>query len=222
MKIPAPIATIARAIRYWCAPSFCAYCKQFLNPSALLCAECLDVIKPVVSYTIDITPTKSMKILAISDYQEPLRSLIIAKTWSDYLASHQLGELMWKHTYIRHTPVDFFIPIPLHTTRYLYRGFNQAHEMATVLAHHSGKPVTNILTRTKRTVFQSTLTHTQRHENVKNVFQLTVANPADYHNKHLVLVDDLATTGATLKTAAKELLKLKPASITAVVACRVI
>ena len=115
-----------------------------------------------------------------------------------------------------------FVPIPLHWTRFAWRGYNQADEIAQVLAQKRGKPVVHLLQRIQRTRYQAELESPQRKENVKKAFTLRVADKNLYQDKHIILVDDLMTTGATLQAAAKELFKLKPASITAVVVCRVI
>lgn len=209
-------------LRSLIAPSLCAYCKIFIDKQLLFCIDCSDMIKPIASVNLPVTANYSINVLAISAYQEPLKSLILSKKFSNICASAVLGELIWQHTHIRHIPVDYFIPIPLHWTRYAHRGFNQADEIAKIVAKHNGKPVVVMLKRSKRTQFQYGLTSQDRNNNLKNAFELSVKRPQDYYQKHLVIVDDLMTTGSTLREAAQELRKLKPASITALVACRVV
>jgi ComF family protein len=162
-----------------------------------------------------------MKVLAISDYQYPLKKLILAKQYGKRVASKQLGELIWYMTYVRHASFEVIVPIPLHWTRYAWRGYNQAIEMGNVIAQESGKPLSELLYRSRRTVFQSTLHKQERQENTRNIFALTKFDRSLYRNKHILLVDDLLTTGATMREAARTLLTLNPASITGVVACRV-
>lgn len=203
------------------APPFCSYCKRFLASRSIFCASCEQKIIPVVSVTCPITQKQAMKVFAISGYCEPIRSLILAKSRSDIVASRKLGELLWEKTHISQVPFDYVIPIPLHWSRYARRGFNQAEEMAFVVSRNSGKPITSILQRTKKTVFQSSLPTNERHDNVADAFTLAHADHNLYRGKHLLLVDDLMTTGSTLKTAARQLYKLKPASISAVVAARI-
>lgn len=203
------------------APPFCAYCKDFLHTRQILCIECYEKIDPIVSVQIPITKTHKMTVLAISDYQEPLKSLILAKSWGDIVVSNQLGHLIWKMTYFRHMPCDYLVPIPLHWMRYAKRGYNQAEEIANVLAEYRAVPVAPILKRIKHTSFQSSLSYDKRLPNVKEAFVLHTNDYEKYHNKHIVLVDDLMTTGSTLASSAKILLPLKPASITAVVVARV-
>ncbi|MDP3889347.1 MAG: phosphoribosyltransferase family protein [bacterium] len=215
------LPALYQQLRVLFAPPFCAYCKQFMQHETIFCVKCCQSIMPVVSITVAITQKHSMKVFAVADYKEPLRSLILSKSWSDHVAGYQLGQLIWQYTNVRHVPVDFFIPIPLHWTRYAYRGFNQTEEMARALTHMSGKPMANMLRRNKRTLFQAGLNQQQRHENVNQVFTLAV-EPTVYRDKHIILVDDFMTTGSTLRMAAKELLKLKPASSSAGVGCRVV
>jgi len=115
------------------------------------------------------------------------------------------------------------VPIPLHFTRFASRGFNQAQEIARVLSQKSDKNIAPILKRTKITKRQSKLTQEGRSENVKHAFSLRASDTiSQYTGKHLLLVDDLMTTGSTLTAAAKKLRELQPRAITAVVACRVV
>lgn len=204
------------------APSFCVYCKQWLLEPLILCNQCKDLIEPVVSTKISITSTISMKVFAISSYQAPLKSLILAKAQSQRLASKQLGTLIWTFTSIKNVDFDYIVPIPLHWTRYAYRGYNQSEVIASVIAQKSGRPRVELLKRNRRTLFQSQLNVEQRFDNVHNAFDLLKVDSELYKDKHLLLVDDLMTTGSTLKTAAKKLLVLKPATITAVVCCRTV
>lgn len=204
------------------APPFCAYCKKFLIDELVFCGQCKSNIIPIVSITRPITKKYSMKVFAVSDYKDPLKKLILAKRWGAIAASGQLGQLLWKMSYIKQVNFDYIVPIPLHWTRFARRGFNQAQEIAQVIAQESGKPVINLLKRPKRTAYQSQLTYAQRSENLKNAFLLNNVATNNYKNKRLLLVDDLMTTGATLHAGARALLQLRPQTITAAVICRVI
>ena len=209
-------------LRFYLFPSLCAYCKKFLLHSTIFCNECSLKIFPIVSKKIDITPTISVTVFALSDYKDPLKKLIIAKSWSDSIASYQLGNLLNTMLLPEALNGDILIPIPLHWTRYAWRGFNQAHEIAKVISKKRNIPVHHLLKRIKKTPFQSVLPSTMRADNVKDAFVLNANIPDAYRDKHLVLIDDLMTTGATLRTAAKLLLPLKPKKITAIVVCRIL
>jgi ComF family protein len=132
-----------------------------------------------------------------------------------------MGQLLWEMTSLPHLDYDVIVPIPLHWTRYAWRGFNQAHEIARVISKNKKVPITYLIKRQKQTVYQSAIPSTARIENVKDAFVLNDAYAKHYKDKHILLVDDLMTTGSTLRSAAKILLKLKPRKITVAVVCRV-
>lgn len=163
-----------------------------------------------------------MTVLAISDYKDPLKKLILAKGWSDALASYNMGQLMWHHLPLQQLDYDVIVPIPLHWTRYAWRGFNQAHEIARVIEKKKNVPLCHLLKRVKKTAFQSTLVSSLRVENLKEAFVLNGVQAHEYVGKHILLIDDLMTTGSTLRAAAKVLLALKPRKITVAVVCRVV
>lgn len=203
------------------APPYCYACKIFLLEKSVFCQPCHSLIKPIVSIDVFVTKKYSLTVHAVSGYEGPLKKLVLAKTLSDQVAALDLGEMVWNK--LKNMP-DFFdviVPVPLHWSRFAKRGYNQAEIIARVLAQKSNKPVVNLLKRKVNSSLQAKLSAEQRVENVKNIFQLAHTDYS-YQKKRLLLVDDLMTTGATLSSAAHELLKLKPASIDAVVPCRVI
>lgn len=175
---------------------------------------------PVVSVLLPITAKETMCVFALSAYQNPIKSLILAKGWSNILASRQLARLIWQETVLKEQEFDFIVPVPLHWTRYAYRGYNQAEVIAQQLATFSGKPVVNLFARHKRTRFQSLFDKNNRAKNVANVFSYRIKERALYEDKHILLVDDLMTTGSTLKEMGNMLLELKPKTLKAIVAAR--
>lgn len=206
-------------LQHLIAPPLCSYCKQFIPKPAPLCTACLKRVQPVVSLKLELTKTYSVPVFAISLYQEPLKSLVVAKSWSDIVASVQLGQLMWELTHVKHVSFDCIVPIPLHWTRYAYRGYNQAEEMAKVLSAQSGKPLEHLLSREKRTPILAQFSEQKRTTMVRDAFILNSC-AQQYTGKHILIVDDVLTTGATLKSALRVLRTCKPASLTVIVACR--
>jgi len=204
------------------SPPFCARCGSFLTRRIALCKECRQVIQPVVSVAVPVTQKYAITLLAISRYQEPIKSLVLAKSRRDHVASAQLGQLLWELTNIKHLSFDCIVPIPLHWRRHAERGYNQANEMARIIAQKSGKPLINALRRTTHRPFQSQVAQDQRQENVRGAFSLRSESKELMYGKRILIVDDLFTTGATMKTAARELIRANPAQLTAVVACRTI
>lgn len=217
-KLITPIKNIVNGI---ITPSFCMYCKLFSNNIEVFCYICCEKIKPIVSVDVRITHNTVLKVFALSDYKDPLKKLILAKGSADIIASYQLGKLLSTMPQITLLECNLIVPIPLHWSRYAWRGYNQAEEIAKAIGKRKDVPVVNLLKRVKRTLFQSEIAHFQRPENVKDAFVLSRTAIEKYKNRHILLIDDLMTTGSTLKSAAKELLKLKPKSITAAVVCRV-
>ena len=202
-------------------PPVCSYCRDFIPERRIFCPTCAMLIVPIVSTKVTITATKTVKVFAISEYKEPLKSLILAKRSSDIVSATQLGQLMWDMTYIRNVTFDCIVPIPLHWSRFAKRGFNQAHEMAKIISRESGKPVVQLIKRVRRTKYQAGLAQDLRTSNVQSAFDLH-GDETQFRGKHILLIDDLMTTGSTIKAAAKKLYKVKPASISALVACRVL
>jgi len=144
--------------------------------------------------------------------------MIVAKHHSDHIMFEALGDLMWQKTVLSHLVVDCFIPIPLYWSRKMKRGFNQAEILAKRLGKHGNVAVFDMIARTRQTEYQSRLEKEERKDNVAGAF--SIKNGYDILGKHIMLVDDLCTTGSTAVSIAKILIKYKPASISLVVACR--
>ncbi len=202
-------------------PPYCAHCKKFLEKRSVFCKECALQIQPVATIPLKVTKKWSIPVLALSAYKKPVQQLILAKGRSNRTAAFQLAQLIWDRTPVRNLSVDYFVPIPLHWRRYAKRGYNQAEVIAKYLAQKKGAHFYNALHRVKDTKFQSSCSGKERTENVKDAFGLRAADKNQFKGKHLVIVDDLMTTGSTLQASVRELCKVSPASITAVVACRV-
>lgn len=111
------------------------------------------------------------------------------------------------------------IPIPLHATRLRRRGYDQALELARPLARQLGLPlVIDVLRRGRETAPQSRLDAAQRRRNLHGAFQTTGSTTLP---PHVVLVDDVMTTGATLHAAAIALRRAGVARVDAWVCARV-
>lgn len=100
--------------------------------------------------------------------------------------------------------IDLIIPVPLHPIREHERGYNQSLMLAQGVAAVTGLPINDTaLVRTKNTVSQTGLTPKQRRENVKDAFALL--HPEEVAGRHLLLIDDVVTTNATLSACADAL-----------------
>jgi ComF family protein len=102
---------------------------------------------------------------------------------------------------------EIIIPVPLHKNRLKERGYNQSASFADGLAQKlSAKVDIDNLVRSVATKTQTHKSRFARFENMQEVF--AVARPADLINKHVLLVDDIVTTGSTLEACGIELLKV--------------
>lgn len=108
-------------------------------------------------------------------------------------------------------PVDALVPVPLHPRRRRERGFNQAAELAREAAARRGLKVEELLRRTRYTTTQTRHARRERIENLRGAFAL--ARRAVVAGRHLVLVDDVFTTGATVDECALVLQKAGAASV---------
>lgn len=104
---------------------------------------------------------------------------------------------------LEHWNPEALIPVPVHRTRYLKRGYNQAALLAEEISRRTGLKIDeNVLVRTKKTVAQKELSTRERGKNLQEAFQLR-KNVVQY--KKVVLVDDIYTTGSTADACAKVL-----------------
>ena len=127
------------------------------------------------------------------------------------------GEQLAQNTIFK--TADFVIPVPLHKNRLRKRGYNQAASFAEGIAEKLRIPVIeNNLVRVRATETQTHRSRFLRFENMQEVF--VVSDPEKLKNKHVLLVDDVVTTGSTLEACGIELLKIEGLKLSiATIAC---
>jgi ComF family protein len=104
--------------------------------------------------------------------------------------------------------VDFIVPIPLHVKRLRTRGYNQSEMIAKGISQTMGKPMlADVVYRRFYNETQTKKTREERMKNVENIFAVHADKAALIENKHLLLVDDVLTTGATLEACIATILK---------------
>lgn len=117
---------------------------------------------------------------------------------------------------IRRQPADALVPVPLHPRRERERGFNQAAALAKLLARSCGLPVWPALRRVRWTETQTRFERSERLENLRGAFVVRRA----VRDKHLLLVDDVFTTGSTVDECARTLRTAGAASVRVVTVAR--
>ncbi len=107
--------------------------------------------------------------------------------------------------------IDIIIPIPLHFEKRARRGYNQSRYIALGVSDITGIPVGDNLISPRPHSTQTAKDSTRRWENVQGVFALS--HPEQLKDKHVLLIDDVLTTGATLVTAARVLRQVEGVTV---------
>ena len=107
---------------------------------------------------------------------------------------------------LRFNEIEALVPLPLFPSKEKKRGYNQATILCEGIAEVLLLPILNkVITRPQHTETQTQKGRIERWKNIEGKFQLV--DPQAIQNKHLLLVDDVVTTGATLEACGNELLK---------------
>ncbi len=110
------------------------------------------------------------------------------------------------------------VPVPLHWRRQMARGYNQAERIARPLAKRLGRPLITALRRTRATPPQALLERPHRRANLRGAFR--GRRSSAIRGRRVLLVDDVATTGATLHHASAALRRAGAASVMALAVAR--
>jgi ComF family protein len=185
--------------------SACARCGLPMATSAVACGACLSSPPPFASTHAALV------------YGFPLDRLLPRfKFHADLAAGRLLAELLCAGIGEGELP-HALVPVPLHRERLRERGYDQALELAKAVARRTGVPLrASALRRKRATARQSDLDLQARLGNLRGAFE-----PADASlPKHVALVDDVMTTGATLRECATTLLRGGVARVDVWVAAR--
>lgn len=207
-------------------PNPCCTCGQILTRrEELLCFRCrsnLPKIKDKSLVDNDLTSRfyGKLKLRYGLSYLQFYKSGITQRLLHQlkYKNYPELGEMLgrWigqKLVVSRHAKrTQIIIPVPLHPKRLRQRGYNQSQHIAIGISEILQIPIdASTLTRKSFEASQTHKTREQRWRAVAKAFQ--IRNNKTIINKHILLVDDVVTTGATLEACAKQLLKGGAASI---------
>ena len=180
-------------------PLLCSWCQHSLHQPCRKCRLCATPLpehhegNELLCGRCQRRPPPWERLQVIGDYQLPYSLLIPRLKYSgQILLAPLLAQLLADHLE-GDDPPEAIIPVPLHWWRQWWRGFNQAEEIGTALGELTGIPCdTRLLRRIRATPQQTRLSAGQRRRNLRGAFQI-----APHHYRHVALLDDVVTTGAT-------------------------
>lgn len=176
----------------------CPRCALPLQTPAPLCGECLQHPPP---FDAAFAPFV---------YAHPLDLLLTRLKFGRSLAAGRVLSDLWNETITAFSPrlPDFFVPVPLHRSRLRERGYNQALELIRPLARALRIPLAeSLLSRTRATPAQANLDAATRRQNLRGAFefQASALGGMAAERAHVALIDDVMTTGTTLRECARVL-----------------
>ena len=204
-------------------PSGCIVCGGDVSPSMHgICTMCryeipltnfwLEDENPTKEHFAGIIPLVHASSFFYFSHESQWRTLIHRfKYGGEWRIAETLGSWYGSvlHDTGKYDDVDVVVPVPLHFIKTIKRGYNQSSYLAESIARELGKPTDRRSVRRHRNnPPQSRSSMGERWTNVENLF--TVANPRALSGKHILLVDDVLTTGATLASLASAILAAVP------------
>lgn len=101
--------------------------------------------------------------------------------------------------------IDYVQPVPLHRNRMATRGYNQSERLARGIADATGLPIGSFAKRRVDNVSQTRLSHDERRQNVEDIFAPIMSNIERHRPRHILIVDDVITTGSTAISCAQSI-----------------
>ena len=212
--LPQPLQLALKQLHNKLMPGSCLLCGNDSN-AQLLCPACVADLPALPQHLCPQCneqtthgercgaclkePPAFTKASAIFRYEFPVDRIIHA-----FKYGHQLAVADWAagliSPYIKTAEIDLLIPMPLHPERLRERGFNQSGEIARRISNNKGLALdTNSLVRSRATSPQAELPMKERARNVRGAFECR----NNLSGKRVLLIDDVMTTGATLREAAR-------------------
>jgi ComF family protein len=189
-------------------PAICAGCENDLPWLSVQCPGCARPLaaRPgdgVLCARCQDRPTPFEVAAAPLAYEFPVDAAIrLFKFHRKLHYAPAFGELLCRAAAELPADIDALLPVPLHWLRHGVRGFNQAAEICRPLQKESGLPVVRNVSRIRQTPYQSGLGARERRRNLAGAF----AVKGEITARHVLLIDDVITTGETCSQLARALL----------------
>ena len=225
-------------------PPLCPSCREPLGDGIGLCAACwskLSFIEPpycarlgipflydpgpgLLSMEAIANPPAYDRARAAVRYDDIARALVVSYKYSDRMdLAPLMGRWMARAGAELLADADALIPVPLHWRRLWARRFNQSAALAAVIGNESDVPVLHrTLKRVRATPQQVGLSKAERADNVQGAFRVPPEEKVNVAGRRLVLIDDVLTSGATVDTCARALLRAGAIHVDALVFARVV
>lgn len=204
----------------------CHLCGRLPENNAILCTGCVNKLqalryKPARMASPENHAPLSVCIAAYPHKNEARELVHLLKYQSDCAAADLLGESMAAALALspQKPAMDLVIPVPLHATRLEQRGYNQALLLAESVCRHTGLALeANALIRLHATDTQLHRDREQRMQAMRHAF--SVSSSKLVRGRHVLLVDDVLTTGATATSCAHALLEAGAEAVSLLTVCR--
>lgn len=208
-------------------PSYCIMCQVLLKPGQVWCDDCQKQVARLPPYRTLIGRKRPLVVHAVSAYRPPLDWLVRAKAYRMRTAASMLGQLIGDYLIDMGCHYDLLLPVPLHWSRRVWRGYNQAVVIAAAITEKTNIPCVQPFRRNRYTSVQRRLSRDQRRENVSQAFDSRTGwqrrrTRRLLAGKRILIIDDVYTTGATVTALARAVWLFAPQCVHVAVACRVV
>ena len=199
----------------WGAPAFCRRCSRPFWGAAPLPEVCVECQQWQPAFECVVAPCRFGGVVREVVHQLKYEG----KRYLRHIVCDWMQEGLLDAR-LRDRPAEVLVPVPLHWWKHRLRGFNQAEELATELSGSHGLRMVGALRRVRSTSTQTRLAREERRANVRGAFATRRECERQIQGRHVLLVDDVLTTGATLDACADALLRGGAASVRALTAAR--